>query len=111
MKWQDVSSYRQDDPHPRTPHSWELHVPWLSRVVVTRHIHIEPDSWMITLLDSRMVLKGNKTADEAKQHAVELLRTRLREALESLDVAEEGVRPDVRGRARKHGVGRGRRRS
>lgn len=87
MKWRDTSSYSYADSHPRTPKSWSLLLKGLPSVVVTRHIHIAPDEWLVRVFDAEQVLKGNKTAEEAQRFAEAQVRAVLFDALAALESA------------------------
>lgn len=45
-KWKDISSYSQTE-NPRVPKTFELQIRNL-RVIVSRHIHYPPTSWLIS---------------------------------------------------------------
>ena len=83
MNWEDISSHSRRDKD-RTPKTWELRLAGI-RVVVTRHIHFEPDEWVMTCdpwFEQRSL--GRVDADEAKDAAVGAVREKLAESLAAL---------------------------
>jgi len=83
MNWKDTSSFSLGD-KVRTPTTFTLIVSGL-RVVVTRHIHAEPDEWLLHCepwFHGVVVSKGS--ADEAKAVALEAVRKKLQETLAAL---------------------------
>ncbi len=54
-------------------------------IVVTRNINLPPTDWRITMFGTTFTLRGNKTAEQAKEHAVTRLTIALRSALAQLE--------------------------
>lgn len=83
MNWKDTSSFSQGD-KVRTPTTFTLLASGL-KVVVTRHIHAEPDEWLLCCepwFHGVVVSKGS--ADEAKAVALKAVRKKLLETLAAL---------------------------
>ncbi len=72
LNWKDTTS-RSRDAKDLTPRSWEAQCEGF-KVVVTRHIHYPPTTWLLLVLGQEIALTGDVTADYAKRHAEGLLR-------------------------------------
>lgn len=85
MQWKDVTSYSRDDQE-RIPGSWEVRAGGL-RIAVARHIHYPPDVWLLrtnwTTVD--MIELHSRDLAGAQAMALDIVRTRLSEALTALD--------------------------
>lgn len=83
MDWKDTSSFSQGD-KVRIPATFTLLAGGL-KVVVTRHIHAEPDEWVLNCEPwFRHTIVGKGSADEAKSAALALVRNKLRSTLVAL---------------------------
>jgi len=81
--WKDVSSYsRQTPQEERVPDQWDYETPSM-RISVHRHIHYEPDQWLMSVrgrgagprVSVDMQPLKNKDADQAKAEALTVLKT------------------------------------
>lgn len=91
-KWEDVSSYSQND-RERVPHTFEIRIAD-ARVIVTRWVHGEPDRWYLICPEAGMSrdLLCNRDLGEAKKEALRLVHivfSRRMCALDRLIVEEE----------------------
>lgn len=83
-EWKDVSS-RSQGQKDRTPTAWELRTEEI-RVTVHRHVY-NPAAWFVSCYDLGIEARelSPKDADGAKAAALNAVKVRLREMLESLD--------------------------
>jgi hypothetical protein len=82
-KWRDESSWSRGDVD-RTPKTWVMDLFPGVRLTLTRHIHLDPDEWMVRLPWAEVVLKRGLTADMAKARAEMYVVAQLKAALRSL---------------------------
>lgn len=85
MAWTDTTSYSRDS-EDREPRTWELQVHSF-RMVVTRHIDF-PGRWLWACEPFQQQVWPDMPADEAKEVAVERLRSLLTGALAQLNTQE-----------------------
>lgn len=83
IQWNDESTFSKGDTD-RTPWSWVAKAGPIS-LSVHRHKDWEPTDWLLTcpLFDVSQLLAATDI-DEAKKEAVDMVRTKLRAALEEL---------------------------
>lgn len=81
-KWTDITSRSRGETD-STPRTWETRIGTL-RLVVTRHIHHEPDDWVAVseIFDKRQLTAKN--IDDAKKEALELVREWCRAVMRDL---------------------------
>ncbi len=82
--WKDITMYSRNEIE-RTPRTYELKLGML-QVIVTRHVSLLSTDWRIEPgFGPAFVLSGNKTADEAKVRAQQLVMARLADARVALN--------------------------
>jgi len=85
-KWKDTTSYRQGErASTAKPRSWEMITMSNLRVIVHRHID-DPYSWFLSCYDLRIekLQLNSEDIEEAKEEAIQIVRARLQEHLNSL---------------------------
>ncbi len=76
MIWKDISSYSREEKRTE-PKTFEANVYEL-RLIITRHIHYEPELWLFTCEPFFDLAKLQSTKiDEAQAEAVHLLRLKM----------------------------------
>lgn len=92
--WTDVTAYSQGE-RDKVPRTWELRVAGV-RIVVTRHIYVRADQWVVTCEPWFNAMPIEETDIEvAKRIAEDLVRSRLVEAAALLPTARPAVADDV----------------
>lgn len=88
IQWKDISSYSQSDTK-RIPNTFALKAGCV-RITVHQYFGLG-DAWFVTCHEVGMNVRDlhTKDADEAKRIAVEMVRTRLQEALSKLNEGGE----------------------
>lgn len=93
LTWKDVSSYSRGEAH--VPKTWKAQAGKLS-LVVTRHIHYEPDDWLIECSGVIQPQLAGKDLEDAKTLVVGLVRIELEKALRAVsDLRPGGVRASL----------------
>jgi len=91
--WKDVSSYSQSDKE-RVPKSFEIMAGGSRgiRIVVSRHIHYEPDQWLLQCHDLSIDnnLLQNKDLEKAQEEAIQKVRAYVKSLAAALDTLDVG---------------------
>lgn len=81
--WKDISTHSKSD-EKRIPVSWEFSCKGI-RVVVSRHIHHNPDVWLLSCEPFLNLYElKNKDIDAAKEESIKIVTKCLENALQSL---------------------------
>lgn len=96
VEWKDISTFSQSDKE-RKPRSFEARIGKL-RLSVHRHIHYEPDDWLMDFGDfGTMRLLKSKDIEDAKREASDIAMEMLSDAMDAIQGLIESHAPATPG--------------
>ncbi len=82
-KWKDCTSWKKSDKDKSVARSWELYAGG-ERLVVTRHIHYEPDRWVYRDAFGTESPLESKGIDDAKKEAIEKYHDKIQAIIDDI---------------------------